>query len=70
MQHKNGRVVGAMTYREGDGVQITIPPGPCKIVIADIDVTLSWVDGETRGSAAIPMGEYSHYVADGILVVE
>ena len=69
MAHHLGEVRGRVAYREGDGVDIEIPPGPCELEVTDLDVTISWNDGATRGSAAIPLADYSRYVAEGALKV-
>ncbi len=70
MARKFGQAKSGMTYREGDGVQMPIPPGPVEIEITAADVTLTWVDGETHGAAAIPLSDYHQRVLDGLLVVE
>jgi hypothetical protein len=70
MAHKKGRINRKLTYREGDGVEMPIPEGPCEIEITGLDVTLTWVDGETHGATAIPLGDYHQHVIDGSLVVE
>ena len=70
MAHKRGQVKGQLTYREGDGVEMKVPVGPCEIEVTDLDVTLTWVDGATHGSTAIPLSEYERYVANGALVVD
>ena len=46
MARKQGRVHGKLAYREGDGVEIPIPEGPCEIEITGLDVTLTWLDGD------------------------
>ncbi len=70
MARKRGQVMSGLTYREGDGVTMPIPVGPCEIEITGLDVTLTWVDGETRGAAAIPLPDYHQHVMEGRLVVE
>lgn len=70
MANQRGQVKGKVTYREGDGVEIEVPRGPCEIEVTDLDVTLAWVDGATHGSTAIPLPDYERYVASGALVVE
>ena len=70
MTTKHGRVVGPLTYREGDGVEMTIPTGPCEIEVTDLDVTLTWVDGENRGATAVPRDEFARYIKSGLLVIE
>jgi hypothetical protein len=61
---RNAHITGKVEYREGDGANITIPPGPCEIDETPLDVTISWIDGDSRGSAAIPLADYRRYVAD------
>jgi len=70
MASLNGMVKGKVTYREGDGVMLEIPQGPCKIEVEDLDITLSWADGDVQGSAAMPKSDFEQYVADGDLVLE
>ena len=70
MAKKNGQAKDGMTYREGDGVMMPIPPGPVEIEITAADVTLTWIDGETHGAAAIPLSDYHQRVLDGLLVVQ
>ncbi len=70
MARKQGRINGKLTYREGDGVELPIPEGLCEIEITGLDVTLSWIDGETHGATAIPLADYHRHVMDGALVVE
>lgn len=60
---KNAVIVGKVQYREGDGPNITIRPGPCTVEVTAMDATISWSDGESHGSAAIPLADYQRYVA-------
>jgi hypothetical protein len=66
----HGRIVGKVTYREGDGMEITIPTGPCEIDQTPLDVTISWTDGATAGSTAIPTSDYERFVKSGAIVVD
>jgi hypothetical protein len=59
---KKARIRGEVQYREGDGPQMTIRPGPVEIVETPQDVTISWVDGNTRNSAAMPASDFKRYV--------
>jgi hypothetical protein len=68
MSTKQGRIVGRVTYREGDGAEIVIPPGACEITVTNLDVTISWTDGDTHGSTALPLAEYTRYVTNGRIV--
>lgn len=69
MANKQGRIAGHVTYREGDGPEITIRPGPCEITVTNLDVTISWTDGDTRGSTALPLTEYTRFVTSGAIVL-
>jgi len=64
---RGAQVTGKVEYREGDGTNITIRPGPVEVQTTPNDATLSWVDGETRGSAAMPIGDFQTYVAKGLI---
>ncbi len=70
MARLTGRVKGTMTYREGDGVLIEIPHGPCEVEIADMDVTLTWFEDAVHFSTAMPRTDYEHFVANGVLVLD
>jgi hypothetical protein len=60
---KRARIKGKVEYREGDGANILIPPGPCEVEETELDVTISWSDGNTHGSAAIPVSDFKRFVA-------
>jgi hypothetical protein len=68
---KNARITGKVEYREGDGANITIRPGPCQVDEAALDATISWTDGDSHGSAALPIDDYRRYVSSkAIQIVE
>jgi hypothetical protein len=58
-----------MTYREGDGPDITIPPGPAQVEVTGQDVTVSWERDETRGATAIPLAIFRERVKAGLVVL-
>lgn len=64
------RIVGKVEYREGDGANKAIRPGPVEVNITATDATLSWADGDTRGSAAMPIGDYHSYVLKGLITLD
>ena len=66
---KNARINGTVEYREGDGTSIAIRPGPIEFEATELDVTLSWTEGETHGSAAMPLTDFNRYVASGAIEV-
>jgi hypothetical protein len=70
MEKQQGRIVGDVTYREGDGTSITIPPGHCEFTVTELDATLTWDDGDTRGSTALPLGEYQRFVDSGAIELD
>jgi hypothetical protein len=66
---KKARIKGKVEYREGDGQSMPIPQGPCEIEETELDVTISWVDGDTHGSTAIPLSDFRRFVAKGEIEV-
>ena len=60
---KQARIVGNVEYREGDGPSIVIRKGPIEVEETELDVTISWQDGETRGSTAMPLTDYQRYLS-------
>ncbi|AOW14371.1 hypothetical protein LPB72_03505 [Hydrogenophaga crassostreae] len=62
---QTARIVGPLEYREGDGPAIEIREGPVEVAITDLDVTLSWVEGDAHGSAAMPAADFQRYVDEG-----
>jgi len=64
---QRAQVTGKVEYREGDGINIAIRPGPVEVQTTATDATLSWIEGETRGSAAMPIGDFRNYVAKGAI---
>jgi hypothetical protein len=67
---KSARIVGKVEYREGDGANITIRPGPCEIEETALDATISWTDGESHGSTAIPLANYRRYLSSNVIQIE
>lgn len=67
---KNAHITGKVEYREGDGANIAIRPGPCQVDETALDVTLSWVDGDAHGSAAMPLADYRSYVASHAIRID
>jgi hypothetical protein len=67
---QTARITGKVEYREGDGANMTIRPGPCEIEETALDATISWTDGESRGSAAIPIADYRRYVASNAIRID
>jgi hypothetical protein len=65
-----GHVQGTVEYREGDGPMMVIRPGPVHVQTTGIDATLGWEDGETRGSAAMPIAIFRNYVAQGAIKLD
>jgi len=58
-------VVGAVQYREGDGVLLSIRRGVVDVEIAGTDAVLAWTDDDYRGAAAIPFVDFVRYVDAG-----
>ncbi|MGE5116175.1 MAG: hypothetical protein ACM3N6_06730 [Betaproteobacteria bacterium] len=64
------RITGTVEYREGDGPMIAIPLGPCEVEEGENDMTISWTEGDTRGSTAIPLDDFRRFVAGGAIRLE
>ena len=67
---RKARIVGNVTYREGDGMPIVIPTGPCEIDESFDSVTISWHDGDTAGVASMPKADFALHVANRAIVFE
>ena len=67
---RQAHITGPVVYRQGDGANITIRPGPCEVVETALDVTIGWADGDTNGSAAMPLTDYRTFVATGAIRVD
>lgn len=63
-------VIGTVEYREGEGPMLTIPPGAIEVETTATDAVLSWSDGATRGSGAMPYANFCQYVAHGAIRVD
>ncbi|MCV2356495.1 hypothetical protein LNV09_20330 [Paucibacter sp. B2R-40] len=63
-------ITGTVEYREGDGANITIRKGACEVEESALDVTISWTDADSHGSAAIPLGDYKRYVASKAIQID
>ncbi len=62
---QTARIVGTIEYREGDGPIMEIRKGPVEVAITELDVTLSWVEGDAHGSTAIPVADFERYLDEG-----
>jgi hypothetical protein len=68
--NKQARITGPVEYREGDGANITIRPGPCEVDETALDATISWTDGDSHGSAAMPIADYRRYLSNGAIQID
>lgn len=66
---QRAQILGKVTYREGDGVHIVIRPGAVEVQTTASDATLSWTDGASHGSAAMPLGDFRAYLAQGLITL-
>lgn len=67
---QTARITGKVEYREGDGTNIAIRPGPVEVTLSETDATLSWVDEEVRGAAAMPLTDFKRYVKEGCIQLD
>jgi hypothetical protein len=67
---QQAHITGEVVFREGDGPNMTIPQGPVEFQESEFDVTLSWAEGDTRGSTAMPLSDFHRYLASRAITVE
>jgi glutathione S-transferase len=60
-------VIGAVEYREGEGIALEVPRGMVRVEATPSDTVLSWIDETYRGEAAIPYANFSQYVGNGAI---
>ena len=41
--------------------------GPCEVTVTNLDVTISWTDGDTHGATALPLAEYTRLLTSGAI---
>lgn len=64
---QSATVTGPVEFRAGDGPKLPIPQGPIDVEAREVEVTLSWVDGDTHGAATLPIAEFRRYVSEGAI---
>ncbi len=69
MTQQTGFIVGKVEFRPGDGALMRIPKGPVEIETTKLEATLSWVEGETHGAAAMPLADFKRYVTQGAIAL-
>jgi hypothetical protein len=69
MTQQTGFIVGKVEFRPGDGALMRIPKGPVEIETTKLEATLSWVEGETHGAAAMPLTDFKRYVTKGAIAL-
>jgi hypothetical protein len=62
---QSAHIVGKVEYRGGDGPPVEIREGTVEVSLSDADATLSWVEEDVHGSAAMPIGDFRRYVKEG-----
>jgi hypothetical protein len=66
---KTAQVRGPVEYRLGDGPMQHVPRGEIEVELGSNDVTLSWGQGDTRHSTAMPSSDFARYLAAKAIVV-
>lgn len=64
---QSGRVVGHVEFRTGDGPKLPIPHGWIDVELSQAEATVSWADGQTHGTATLPLNEFNRYVSEGAI---
>jgi len=59
---RRAHITGLVEYREGDGPAILIRQGPCEVQQTALDATISWIDGDSHGSAAMPIADFDRHL--------
>lgn len=62
---QTARIVGKVEYRGGDGPAVEIREGPVEVSLSATDATLSWIEEDVHGSAAMPIGDFRRFVQEG-----
>lgn len=62
---QTARIVGKVEYRGGDGPAVVIREGPVEVSLSATDATLSWIEEDVHGSAAMPIGDFRRFVQEG-----
>ena len=70
MAIKKGTIVGKVVYSSGDGPMQEIPVGPCDIDATSMDATITWIEGEGAGIAALPIDTYTRYLTGGAIKLD
>jgi hypothetical protein len=60
-------VVAPVEFRQGDGAMLRVPVGEIEVVTTPADATLAWQEGETRGSATMPLADFRRHVDRGLI---
>lgn len=72
------RIVGEVSTRQGDGVNIVVPHGPCVVRLTALDATLSWGEeggqgageGEVHGVVAMPLTDFQRLLQAGAITFD
>ncbi len=67
---RSAQIVGEVSSRQGDGTNLVIPLGPCVVRLTALDATLSWVDGDSNGLAAMPLPDFHRLLKTGAIVFD
>lgn len=67
---KSAHITGKVEYREGDGANLRIRPWPCEVDETPLDATISWTDGDSHGSAAMPIADFRSYIASKAIWID
>ena len=63
----SAEIVGAVRYRQGDGVMQEICPGRISVEVCFGDAVISWADDDHRGAVAVPFRDFHRHVMEGAI---
>lgn len=66
---RTGVILDKVEFREGEGTMLEIRTGSIEVELTRDDATLTWVDGNYHGQAAMPFDDFCRYVADGAIAL-
>jgi hypothetical protein len=67
---RSARINGNVEYRVGDGASVPIRHGSCEVDVTALDATISWTDGDTHSSTAIPIADYRRHLSSKAILVD
>ncbi|QFZ86247.1 hypothetical protein GFK26_27525 [Variovorax paradoxus] len=65
----SARIAAPVEFRAGDGPLLTIPEGPCQVIVEGGSAVLTWTEEGQPLSAAIPKIEFDRFVVSDAIIL-